>query len=298
MNRKLTAIILCIFTIFLLTACSGGGPTYSSISADDAKGLMDNGGVTVIDMRSEEDYINAHIPGAINIPIDYIEDLLPDALPEMDDALLVYCSTDELSKQAAKELIDLGYTNVSEFGSFDEWSYDTISGSETGEWQTQNNASSSDEDDSAGIMGSFSTEDLDENQVTQDILSGYDLTMINVWATYCTPCISEMPVLKELSDEYANKGVQIIGLVSDVLNADGSFSETQIQTAKDIAEATGADYTHILPSQDLYHVIAQVSAVPTTFFVDNEGNLVGSAYAGARDKEDWEKIIDATMEEL
>ena len=149
----------------------------------------------------------------------------------------------------------------------------------------------------AGILSAFSTTDLDGNELDQSMLEGYGLTMVNVWATYCKPCLSEMPDLGELADEYRDQGVQIVGLVSDVLNSDGFFSQEQLDTARDLVAETGADYPHLLPSQDLYGLLSQIYAVPTTFFVDSEGRQVGSAYLSAKEKDEWAEIIESMMEE-
>ena len=150
----------------------------------------------------------------------------------------------------------------------------------------------------AGVLSSFSTTDLDGNIVDQSILADYDLTMVNVWATFCRPCIKEMPDLGELAQEYADENVQIIGLVSDVLNTDGTISEEQVQTARDVVEQTGANYLHLLPSQDLFGVLGQISAVPTTFFVDSEGKQVGYAVISAQSKDKWVETIDAMLAEV
>lgn len=150
----------------------------------------------------------------------------------------------------------------------------------------------------AGVLSSFSTTDLDGNIVDQSVLADYDLTMVNVWATFCRPCIKEMPDLGELAQEYADENVQIIGLVSDVLNTDGTISEEQVQTARDIVEQTGADYLHLLPSADLFGVLGQISAVPTTFFVDSEGEQVGYAVVSAQSKDKWAETIDAMLAEV
>lgn len=150
----------------------------------------------------------------------------------------------------------------------------------------------------AGVLSSFSTTDLDGNTVDQSVLADYDLTMVNVWATFCRPCIKEMPDLGELAQEYADENVQIIGLVSDVLNTDGTISEEQVQTARDIVEQTGADYLHLLPSADLFGVLGQISAVPTTFFVDSEGEQVGYAVVSAQSKDKWAETIDAMLAEV
>ena len=107
-----------------------------------------------------------------------------------------------------------------------------------------------------------------------------------------------MPDLGELAAEYADDGIQIIGFVSDVLNSDGTVSQSQVELAQDIAEQTGANYTHIVPDNGvLLYILSQISAVPTTFFVDAEGNQVGYAYSGARDKESWMELINAVRAE-
>ena len=159
-------------------------------------------------------------------------------------------------------------------------------------------SASADAQSAGGVLSSFSAQDLDGNAVDQSILEGHTLTMVNVWATFCTPCINEMPELGELAKEYSDKGVQIVGLISDVLDSDGSVSETQLDTAREIVSSTGADYTHIVPSSNLYGLLYQITSVPTTFFVDETGAQVGSAYVGARDKDSWAAILDEMLAEV
>ena len=163
---------------------------------------------------------------------------------------------------------------------------------------TTQSSAGTDSESSVGILSSFAAEDLDGNSIDQSILEGHTLTMVNVWATFCTPCISEMPELGELAEEYADKGVQIVGLISDVLDRDGSVSETQLDTAREIVSSTGADYIHIIPSADLYGLLYQITSVPTTFFVDETGAQVGTAYLGAWEKDDWTVIIDEMLAEV
>lgn len=150
-----------------------------------------------------------------------------------------------------------------------------------------------------GILSSFTAQDLNGNQVDQSILADYQLTMVNIWATFCGPCLSEMPELGEIHAEYADKGVQVVGIVADTLNQDGSFNEDQIATARDAVSLTGADYLHLLPSTDLMLAkIQYVSAVPETIFVDSQGNQVGESYLGARSKEQWIAIIDELLAQV
>lgn len=157
-------------------------------------------------------------------------------------------------------------------------------------------AASPEQDQSAGIMSDFTTQDLDGNTVTaQDAFSGYALTMVNVWATYCGPCIREMPDLAQLSQDLSERGVRIVGLVSDATGYGGVIDEDAMQAARDIVQETGADYLHLIPSPSLDSLLAQITAVPTTFFVDENGCQVGKAYAGSRDKEDWADILEETL---
>ena len=154
-------------------------------------------------------------------------------------------------------------------------------------------------DASAGAYGSFETTDLAGNVVSADVFADHKLTMINVWATYCSPCLQEMPELGELSKEYKDKGVQIIGIPIDTLEQDGTWSQSQVANAASLASQTGADYLHILPSQDLIQAgLSDIYAVPTTFFVDSSGNVTGDTYMGSKSKKEWEKVIDQTLENM
>ncbi|MCD2493439.1 TlpA family protein disulfide reductase [Lacrimispora sp. NSJ-141] len=156
-------------------------------------------------------------------------------------------------------------------------------------------ASESSEEETAEaspLFGSFTSETLDGEAVDQEIFSGADLTMVNIWGTFCGPCISEMPDLGEISEEYKDKGVQVIGIVSDVV-------EAKDETALEIVNTTGADYTHIVVSKDLYlGYLQEVQVVPTTVFVDKEGKQVGSAQYGAKSKEKWEEAINELLEQV
>ncbi|WP_310602344.1 TlpA family protein disulfide reductase [Anaerosporobacter sp.] len=143
-----------------------------------------------------------------------------------------------------------------------------------------------------GEFSSFVSYDLEGNEVTQDILADADLTVLNIWGTFCGPCIREMPELGEIAEEYTERGVQIIGLVSDVSDESG------ITKAKEIVEKTGANYLHILPTQDLYDCyLKDVMAVPETLFLDRNGNILDSI-VGANDKATWISLIDAALENL
>lgn len=150
----------------------------------------------------------------------------------------------------------------------------------------------------AGLT-SFTAKTIDGEEVNEEIFADYDLTMINIWGTFCGPCINEMPDLGEINEEYKDKGFQVVGIVIDVLGQDGSVSQEQLDLAKEIVDTTKASYTHLVPSYDLiFAKLKDVSAIPETVFVDKDGNYVGKSYLGSKSKEQWIKIIDSVLEEL
>lgn len=154
------------------------------------------------------------------------------------------------------------------------------------------------DEDAQGVLESFEGEDLDGNEAGGALFEGYKVNMINVWATYCGPCLSEMPELGELAEEYADKGVQIVGLVSDLRTRDGGYDQELRELAREIVEETGADYVHLMPSDDLTaRVLSQIQAVPTTFFVDETGAQIGQVVVGAKDKAGWEEILGELLQE-
>lgn len=125
-------------------------------------------------------------------------------------------------------------------------------------------------------MPKFETVDLKGNTVTDDIFTKADLTVVNFWATYCNPCIDELPELGEWSASMP-ENVQLIGIVVDVRENDS----TKFDLAVQIADKTRADYPHILPGTEFDDIIAEIVGVPTTFFVDSEGKIVGEPIVGA-----------------
>lgn len=124
----------------------------------------------------------------------------------------------------------------------------------------------------------FSTQDLSGNVVTNEIFLGKELTVFNIWGTFCTPCINEMPELAEWSQNMP-EGVQLVGLVSDL----NSYDDAEIlEMAQTICEATGADvYTNLVANEDFTEMLSGIVGVPTTFFIDGNGVIVGSPVVGA-----------------
>lgn len=103
-----------------------GDSAYHKITASEAKAMMDKGGVTVVDVRREDEYAAGHIPGSILVPNEGIRDTQPEELPDLDAVLLVHCRTGVRSKQASDKLLEIGYKNVYDFGGIVDWPYETV----------------------------------------------------------------------------------------------------------------------------------------------------------------------------
>ena len=97
-----------------------------NITAQEAKEIMDQEqGYVILDVREQDEYAAGHIPGAILIPYTQIDEKANDTLPDKDQLILVYCRSGRRSKIAAEALVELGYTNIKEFGGIIDWPYET-----------------------------------------------------------------------------------------------------------------------------------------------------------------------------
>lgn len=152
--------------------------------------------------------------------------------------------------------------------------------------------------DKHGVFGEFISETVDGKAASQLDLEGKKLTMVNIWATFCTPCIGEMPDLEKISKAYADKGLQVVGIPCDInINSDGSYNSVLLAQAKKIITDTGVTYLNILPSPELNeNKLSTVFSVPETVFLDENGNQVGESYIGSRSYEQWCDIIDSLLE--
>ena len=145
-----------------------------------------------------------------------------------------------------------------------------------------------------GIIN-YTVKDLDLNDVAlADYVKGNKVTMINFWGTFCGPCISEMPDLGEIERKYKDKGFEIVGLTTDVADPQGNYDESVIDDARSIIEDTGITYPVLVAPVQLMEDIG-LQYVPTTYFLDSEGNVLGSAEIGSKSSTEWENVIDGYL---
>lgn len=123
-------LMILLLAVLLLTACgqekeNDREAVYMNISAEEAKQIMDTEeGYIILDVRTQEEYDEGHIPGAILIPNTEIEARAEEVLTDKDQLILVYCRSGRRSKLAAEILVELGYTNIREFGGIIDWPYE------------------------------------------------------------------------------------------------------------------------------------------------------------------------------
>ena len=123
-------LVFLLLAVMLLTACgqdinNDQGAVYMNITAEEAKQIMDTEeGYIILDVRTQEEYDEGHIPEAILIPYTQIGEKANEMLPDKDQLILVYCRSGRRSKLAAEALVELGYTNIKEFGGIIDWPYE------------------------------------------------------------------------------------------------------------------------------------------------------------------------------
>ena len=124
-------LILLFLAMMLLAACgqdieNSQEAGYVNITAEQAKGIMDSQeDYIILDVRTQDEFDESHIPGAVLIPHDEITEKAEDLLTNKDQLILVYCRSGRRSKLAAEALVELGYTNIKEFGGIINWPYET-----------------------------------------------------------------------------------------------------------------------------------------------------------------------------
>ena len=132
MKRFSAILILIITCAAILYGCTSGGEnkmenSYEQITPAKAKEIMDSqDGYIILDVRTQEEFDEAHIEGAILIPDYEITDKAESVLKDKNQLILVYCRSGRRSKLAASDLVSLGYTNVKEFGGIIDWPYETV----------------------------------------------------------------------------------------------------------------------------------------------------------------------------
>lgn len=148
-------------------------------------------------------------------------------------------------------------------------------------------------------QATFETTDIDGNSYTEKVFADYDLTMVNVFATWCSPCVQELPDLQKLYEEMKSKKVGVVGIVMDTAKDNGDFATEAVEKAKVLRERAKITYPLLIPDTGyLNGRLSEIQGYPTTFFVDKDGNIVGQTYEGSAGLKEWEEVVEKELANL
>jgi thiol-disulfide isomerase/thioredoxin len=133
---------------------------------------------------------------------------------------------------------------------------------------------------------SFSIDTLTGGTLDPSVFSEHKLVMVNYWATWCGPCVGEIPDLVKISKDYADKGFAIVGVLT---------GDDDIEGAKQFIADQGMEYPVVLPEAFFGDNAAGISAIPTTMFFDSTGKQVGETIVGSMGYDDWAGLIDLLL---
>ncbi len=141
------------------------------------------------------------------------------------------------------------------------------------------------------------TVDLYGNPVSAGIFAENTLTMVNIWGSFCNPCIAEMPMLQTMNDTLKEKGVAIVGVLGDAVGTDGGLDEDIVDLGKTILEKNNVTYLNIAMNPELQKVLV-TDCYPTSILIDANGNIVGDTIFGAQSEEEYLRLIEEALAQV
>ena len=151
----------------------------------------------------------------------------------------------------------------------------------------------------ADNVGTFETTDIDGTTYTEKVFSDYDLTLVNAFTTWCSPCVNEMPELEKLYQEMKDQGVGVVGMVLDSVSEDGTPDDSIVQKAQLLKEKTGVTYPLLIPDKGFLNGrISGLQSFPESFFVDKDGNIVSDPIMGSNTFDGWKEAVEKQLAAL
>ena len=143
--------------------------------------------------------------------------------------------------------------------------------------------------DAASADNTFSLTTLTGDTLDETVFSDHKLVMVNYWATWCGPCVSEIPDLVKISKDYADKGFVIVGVLTGDDDIDG---------AKQFIADQNMGYPVVMPEAFFLDQADGIQAIPTTMFFDSTGKQIGDTVVGSRGYDDWAGLIDLLLTQV
>ena len=135
----------------------------------------------------------------------------------------------------------------------------------------------------------FSAKTVSGEDISSDLFKDSKLTVVNVWGSWCGPCVQEIPELQKLYESMKDKDVNVIGLAQD--------AGTDLDAVKEIIDKNKVTYQNIVPEGATEDFVMSIMAFPTTFFVDSDRNIVG-VIQGGRNLEAFTAAVEGVLEKL
>jgi peroxiredoxin len=161
------------------------------------------------------------------------------------------------------------------------------------------NKGSSEVKSGSKFLSDFSGETMTGKSVDKSVFKGHKLTMLYFWGTYDSSGIRQLSTLEDISADYANDGVQVIGVLVNVREKNDGVIAKKKKRAKSSIKDKKVTFDNIIPSKEmLVKMQTAVEVVPLSIFVDSSGNQVGKDQAGVKEKADWDKIITSYLSKV
>ncbi len=242
----------------LLAACGSKG-AYQNVPPDDLKAHLDDPNTIVVDVRTPAEYVQGHVPRAINLPLQEIENWYKD-LPK-DKTVYLICRTGHRSTKASEFLKEKGFRNLK-----------NVTGG-TLAWREKGYPLSTAPEDPAKVLGKapsapqialpdLSFKRLGAGTVRLRQFLGRPL-VINLWASWCPPCRAEMPLLAEAQGRYKEVTFVFVNQGEDEATIHNFLNEKGLPLG----------WVLLDPESRLSHEL-RAGGLPTTYFFDAKGNLV------------------------
>ena len=135
----------------------------------------------------------------------------------------------------------------------------------------------------------FTAKTVSGEDISSDVFKDSKLTVVNVWGSWCGPCVQEIPELQKLYESMKDKDVNVIGLAQD--------AGTDLDAVKEIIDKNKVTYQNIVPEGATEDFVMSLMAFPTTFFVDSDRNIVG-VIQGGRNLEAFTAAVEGVLEKL
>lgn len=147
-------------------------------------------------------------------------------------------------------------------------------------------------DNRTRIVENLDATGLDGKHYDQTLFKG-KVTLLNMWGTYCSPCIQEMPYLAYLDKKIDN--FQVVGVVIDVTDSKGQILDNYKTLAEKICTQSGVEYPSLLPCQSLRDFIYSTEYIPFSVFIDEDGYQLGEAVTGSMTLASWTEAVEDIM---